>query len=112
MTAPASPWAAIAGGVVLPAWSGPARTVRCLDDDPDPLPRPKPGPIKGTRRSPKGTRKPRASRSREAIELRQLQRRAQEAVLQVLPPWSLIEPGSRREDLARQVPPARWWPRG
>lgn len=112
MTPAASPWAGLAGGVVLPAWSGPARTICRLDVDPAPLPRAKTGPVKGSKRSPNGTRKPRASRAKEARELRQLQRRAQEAVLQVLPAWSLIEPGSARESLAHQVPPSWWWPRG
>lgn len=43
-------------------------------------------------------------------ELEQLAQRAVDALMQVLPPWTLITPGSAKEKLARRVWPALWWP--
>lgn len=97
---PASPWAAIAGPVPPPRWDGPTRVVALLsskDDEP-------PEPAKVQRAAA-------VSRARPDLRaLQQLQRRAQRAVLQVLPAWSLIEPGSAREALMRQAPASWWWP--
>jgi hypothetical protein len=43
-------------------------------------------------------------------ELEQLAQRAAAAVLLVLPPWTLLTPGSEKEALARKVRPGLWWP--
>lgn len=39
-----------------------------------------------------------------------LAERAVAAILDALPPWTLIEPGSPREQLLRKVPARVWWP--
>lgn len=51
-----------------------------------------------------------AAVSAESIEaLHQLGRRCVATILSVLPPWTLIEPGSDKEAFARKVPPCVWW---
>lgn len=41
--------------------------------------------------------------------LQQLAKRAAVAILEILPPWTLIEPGSEKEAFARKVPACVWW---
>lgn len=64
---------------------------------------------------PKGPKVQRQAADREPAdaerkELDQLAERAADAVLQALPAWSLIEPGSAREALMRKASPGLWWP--
>lgn len=102
MTA-ASPWAALAAPVPPPEWGGPARLVALLSSKDEPADSP------NERRAAAVSRARRAARP-DLRALQQLQLRAQAAVLQVAPAWSLIEPGSPREALMRQAPASWWWP--
>lgn len=96
MTPHTNPWAAASGLVTPPQWCGPTTVNRLCDDEPAPA----------QQESKEPARQP--SDSRE--QLQHVAARATAAILEVLPPWTLIEPGSAKEALARKVPAGFWWP--